>query len=993
MVENITEKEREVLEQVKKHKESEPYFFDKLIEKKDIKWLNALKERGFFDKSNVPIIYEGNYYAEEWNVLNYVKSIIYELEKNHRESDIKYVLYILLQAAEASNNYRVIEQSIDILLSTPTDAYDNNVLTLLLDNWFKCNYGISHILYTITEKMLPYVAEHDIDKAFNIFVKFLNKFIELKSDKDYYILKKVISNESLLNNITKRHYKEVVNYIVFLLEKSINIDFATRDINNKAFKIQKADNKYTISVDGREIMDSVFINRTIDINSILKTVKQMYPRIDNEELERNIKLLYSDLFSKEAYESIFEEKEHLFEIHDYLIVLLKKCLLLNISESKETIELLEQMLKNKYDLILKVALFIMCNDIDRYKGFTLKNIKNNHETMEYIVRYYIFGDEIKHLFESFDNLDEASIKIIDSIIEKGEYIKHDWEKDEYLLKWKQKRFFALRKIDYFNKKYISLRKTTGNDVELVAPIRFTGVHWVEQKSPLTKEQILQISNDELVNFIKNFKEEDSFGFSEVSYRGLGDVLKEVIKSCPEKFTDDIEKFDKLHYEIVSSIIDAFKEILKENDKINFIKIVNYLSLYTGHEEFWLDYYCYKSNRRDVVTHIGTLKSAFWLLIEYLSNDKLKFDGSVYKSILDLLKNCFDKHDFSDIEDVLFGNNDYDFYSLNSLAGLFSRILLESALKIKRIKLKGNKLYWNKDIKVLFEKLLSIKCIDAYFTLGQFIGQFTYIDKSWTISKMTSVSFGNEMWEFLMSGYICSRTVYGEYFVLMADNYSYALDYDFKDKDIKKRLIEHIIIAYLNGFEEKGQVKVFEKIIKKWDIDLLEEVIRYCYRIQSKSFAKDVNIDDVKAKIMGIWDTIRNKYEEATLESMTQDEIRLIQNSIHIVTNYNTINDSIAKNLRFSFKFLRGNFLHHDLVEYFEDLIDTEDNIKHKEFIQQLIYEFIINCLPSYPQDKVEKLINYLTDSNKAKDFLDEITQTYMDCRGASFVVKYIVNKL
>lgn len=989
MANNINDKEKAALEYVKKHKELEPYFFSKLIQKKEIKWLEPLKERGFFDRTSIPIITDREQYIEEWNVLNFVHSVISDLVNNNEQNELNYILEILLQAAEISNNYRVIDQSIKIITIIPLSSYSVEYLNQVISYWFKCVYGLDHILYCIVRELLPVVTQDSI-KGLSLYIKVLDKLTELKMDKDY-VLNEFINNENILNNITKNNYIDIVNHLISMIENVINVNTSERKIGQIEFTIQKNQNEYTILTNNSLIYKNEFINRQKDVENIIKIIGQSYSNINLEDLEIGVKLLYSDIFSNECFESIFAEKEYLFDFQDYLIVLLKKCIVLNLDNEKETIDIIETTLANKYDLIIKISLFIICSD-SRYLSFFLEYSKENLAILDYIVRNYIFGDEIRHLFESLRDIDDEIIRIIDDIIEKGEYIKFDQEDDTHLRIWKQQRYYALNNIPFFNEKYLSLKSITGLNVKLIAPVSFSGMHVVEQKSPLTKERILQMSNNELVNFILNFKEEHNISnFSDISYRGLGQVLGEVIKTSPERILNDLNKFDSLQYQIISSIFESYKEIIRENN-IDFGKIINFTKIYTGKDSFWLDEYCYRVDKRFSFTHITFLKTFLWFITEYLSNDEVNYNEYLFNDILELLEYFFNKHNFHNIEDVLFSNNDYDFYSLNSLGGIYSRVLLEASLKIKRINAKNNKALWENRIKILYEKLLAVGCIDGYFILGMFISQFSYIDRPWLITKMVTIKYENPMWQYFVSGYICSRTVNEEFFLLMEENYLLALDFEFLDTDIKRRLIEHIAVAYLNGFDEKSKNKVFEKIIFDWKVDYITEVIRHFQRITGKILVKDIRIDDVNQKVLMFWNRIRQKYEGLP-RTLTIEEIRLIQESVSLSNNFNFINDDIEKNLRFTFKFLTRSFNEYYIVDYLEKLIEI-GNIDNLTAFKQLIFEFFITCLPSYPEDKLKQLLGYLKEGNDSSEYLEHIMKKYLEgLRGKSVFVEYIANEL
>ena len=90
----ITQKEEKIIKRVIENKDFEPYFFEKIIENKDIKWFKILKSNGFFDVENIPKSNK-NEYIEKWYLLEYIKCILMYQQDCMTYSDINEIKYLL----------------------------------------------------------------------------------------------------------------------------------------------------------------------------------------------------------------------------------------------------------------------------------------------------------------------------------------------------------------------------------------------------------------------------------------------------------------------------------------------------------------------------------------------------------------------------------------------------------------------------------------------------------------------------------------------------------------------------------------------------------------------------------------------------------------------------------------------------------------------------------------------------------------------------------
>lgn len=984
-------KELQALEHVIKQKNLEPYFFEKLIQKKDARWLNLLKQRGFFDKSNIPVISEGNY-IEEWNVLNYIASIVEELVHKEDKDSIEYILEILLQAAETSKNYRVFNQSVEILKSIAVNYIPDKYIDDFLDYWLTCEFGRDHILKEIELKLLPHFY-NDSAKLFSIFKKFLVNSIEHKSNHEY-LLGNLIENKQMLSRIIDVKPIEAYELFIYLIEKECFIAISNRDIEQQTFSIRNIHNKYFCIPEFKNSVQQEFKSREEDLNYIINNLKLSIEGVNNKTLDRMSKLLYGGLFDKDAFESIFEKREYRLNPTDYLISIIKVSL--TECSIKETIlaTLVKNMIRNKYDLVKKLGIFIIIQKWSELKDTFFNLLVEKTDLFDYIFRHYIFDEETKYLFNLLtDEIDVKYITLLESIINKGEYIFHEREGQLHQLKWEQKRYKALDNITIFKKKLEQTRKRTNIDIELSPAIKMGEFGFVKQLSPYSQEEILKMSLEELINEMLNFKEDSVMytGLKQVSYRGFGEELKKVILSFPDYFIDDLDKFNNIQYEFAYYLLDGFNVLMKQNTELNYHNVLDFIVLYTSEGGFWKNSLKSEKENEGFMGYEETIKQFLDFITDLISNDEINFTDVHLDLVIKFLKKCQDEINFGIIEEVLFSNDDMSFYTLNSLGGKYVRALLELGLKIKRISFPRYQSYWEEDIKPIYEDLLVNNCIDSYAILGEFISNFSYIDENWTKEKIKDIDFKNEMWKYFMSGYLATRTVYYEFYQLMKENYLKALEYDgFIDKKIKEKIGNHIVIGYINGFEEDHKVSLLEKALDIWDIKIIETMIRYAYNIEKIHLAKGVSRKDAKDKVLKFWNEIILIYSNKGSE-LDAEEASLTRHALQLIDNFTLINDSIFHNLTFSFKYARNSFELYDVVEYCERMIEKNE-IDDRTLNIKLIFELFIQCTPSYPEDKIKKLLEYL-NINDESEKLGEILVSYTKKTNKSFVVNYIYQLL
>jgi hypothetical protein len=86
-----------------------------------------------------------------------------------------------------------------------------------------------------------------------------------------------------------------------------------------------------------------------------------------------------------------------------------------------------------------------------------------------------------------------------------------------------------------------MKKITNVDRKLHPAIGRIRTLWGPGPAPLTKEEVLTMTNVELAEFLSKFKTKDSWEGPSIG--GPSDILKEAVKANPNKFADNLEPLE------------------------------------------------------------------------------------------------------------------------------------------------------------------------------------------------------------------------------------------------------------------------------------------------------------------------------------------------------------------------------------------------------------------------------------------------------------------
>lgn len=962
----ITEKDQKIVDRAKENKDFEPYFFEKIIEKKDIKWFNLLKKNGFFDISNIPTA-KDNEYVEKWYLLEYIKSIL-TYEENNIQLDIICEIKSLLNiVSNKTNNYKVLQQSLDILYMIPSNLYDNQYLEEILNNLFTSN---KNIIPSILNFICKLINKEEFEKSIcslKIVINYI-LFNNMRSDYLMYAMRKDIEI------LYKNYSEELIKYFIETIELYLFVKQSSRNIKDDKIQIKSDSKGYTIVINDNLVLSDKFINKSSDLKKINASIKSFKQYDNDQEVEKVTKLLYGDLFAKENLKSIYSEQAYSMDTFDFIVCLIKEIIEKYHSNNSIQKNIID-MINNKYDFIVKLGLYGLNYLVKENNELFDNIIKDNNDKFNYIIRFYIFDEDIKYLFNSLTSINEKSVKLIDNIIDKGEYINHDFGK-EFDDIWKQKRYEALSKIPYFNDKLNDIKKKTKLDVELKPCISIGKAYVINDVSIITCHDIKEMSNYELVKKMKSFKPSKDYKLhEEKSYKGFGLEIKKAIIKEPERFYEDLGMFEDIPNEFMAYIIEAFDELIKNNKNIKCRNVILLFLKYIEKNEFWLELDKHRYGYKVILIRM------FRYLDRYLNNDKMQFNEEIFNTILKILDICAKRINYEEYEREVINNDNYLFYILNNLVCLNNMVLLSLALKIKRININNIEQLLNVQLFNLYKELTKKCPRNLYLIMGYHISQLTYINKEWFKTKIAD-DFNDR--EYFIIGYLLNTNVYEEYFQIMRSDYIKYMNIEYNDKNIIDGLVGHIVISYFNKF--KNGKELIDKLIDKSDDNILLSIIKYCKMIKQENLLKAISYEEYTNDIMHIWVNINKILDKKTYKDLN----KIMKEMTRFISKFDNVNNDIKLILEKSLPYMSDDFYTYNLVNYLN--IQMEKSEDENIDLLNIIKSFLCISTPIYPENEIQKLVDYINEYNN--ESIIDIYDSYLNKnKQYTFVGSYIRNVL
>lgn len=791
------------------------YFFSKLT---NLKWLKYLKLYGYLRANPQPIedvVSPGLFRIPQWDALTYLERVSKQANKNDEViNDLLDIITSVTNLKDTSgkyiDNYRTWYYFTKILVNLPTEKIPEKIIDLIpiwldskfstslpgaeiagdllskflnsneLENWEKAE----RLIEIITDiKWLPIpekqrsLSERDIEAITLIEPYWLRESFEKNFDRIGLVCSKVVIQRlaKKILSIFSRQYDH--SYDVTYEGKNYQISHALTEDDHHQVSVYSL--KYPENWDGfsRSKIEKTLITRFVVAdfeNRVAFVTKAKEGLIENAfaslnmELDEAISSIYIlPDYTYIGYNSLSASPNRIYidDTEKILIYILKEILAVKAQHDKdETSKILDKLLSADYPypFFKRLVLFVVDREWDKYKEYFFKMIDLEEircfEDSDYTVELSIL------LKNNFNKLSFDEKEILKKIIEAGPEQLPDENPEEYAAYWKLKWVSLMKDDPLFAPLFEEQKKLTGIEKEEFSFGTEMKMSSGFGSSPLSAEEISNLNIDDLVIKLKEFRSEKKWDGMTVA--AFSNSLKEAVITNPDKFTRSLTAFEDVGFIYVYKILDGLKDTWKATKTIDWGKVFDFIGSYIEKDQFWKDEYVVEPGTwLGGADHEWITGIIAELIQEGTSDDTWAFSedyfGKVKEILFTLIKKPEEKEDISD----------YVFHVLNTTCGKLITALVYIALRIVRVNEKKgvkNDPRWPEDFREKFDELLGQKIVDAYTSLGRFLPQLAYLDRSWAIEKIKELisDCGSKYWVAFMDGYLSIGRVYDDLYELM-----------------------------------------------------------------------------------------------------------------------------------------------------------------------------------------------------------------------------------
>lgn len=945
---------KSILKEIETNESLALYFFKNV---NGTRWLKKLKEKNFFNPKNIPHPQkvDGGYRIPYWIQGDYLKRIATQEQLSSEEINaileiIKTISFYEDKKGRKIDNYRVWNVFVDILGEIPNKYIDIEFLEVI-KKWTNSMFSVDYISYNIAEtlinKFLNSPDPKDIQKAEKIIESLVSLDFEkneVKLGKNYFY---TIFTNKKVQEIAKKCSMGLLERIMQQLKEYLGNAEKTKEFkyNGKPYtiKISKTKREYEIQIfKHNEMSYKMVIDKSEAEHFTEQVTSWIYTKFSKDKLQTEIKNVIQSMYSEINYKEIdilqMEMRSSYNEGFELLLYFFKD--LCNYKKGPQMELFLYELINQEQLLFTKILLDVIGNDYVTYNKMFWSILKQEKNSIVFQDHY--FEAELKVILEQLKKLSKEQKSILLNLIEKGPHNNIIIENTDI---WKQIRLKALNHISSFEPMYLELKKKTKVDPELNSNVKITTSKLNQLSSPLTQKQLSSMSNNDIANFLREFKGDKENGIT--TSHPLAGSIKEFSKNYPHQVIQEIGSFINTDYYYTSHIISGLREAYENKEAIDWQKLLEFILTYINRPKFWEGEDLTNDLQRDY-SYRHVLIYICNLINEGAENKEWAFEYNQYQKAKEILLLIF--REISELDENNFDNNGISYF-LNTVKGNALEALVTMSVLSKSM---GWVNVWDNDFKLLYNRYLERNVGEAYALFGIELARFLYLDKNWTLEKINAIKIENEYWSAFFMGYIyyignLDEDIYN----VMKIHYEHAIEHPFKEKDLKRYIANHIALGYLREYEQDLKKGLYQKVMDTWDYTLIKEIIYV--------FARKTNYElntHEKQKILNFWEGILQKYKDEPKEINELDK-DLISKTTFLIATLDDINETNYELISKAIGFVDNDF--YKVIELLHEKIKETDSLDKRRLIGKLMEKLVINLtsITTCSEEETKCLVLYL----------------------------------
>ena len=881
------------------------YFFRKL---QSPYWLKPLKDNGYFNPQNNPSPQEvpdqpGNWTIPYWNILDFLENVANKTMKEPDEEITNTLLEVVNsiinyrdENGERIDNYRTDWILLKIIWTFPAERIEKDHIEFIRSA-LKSKWDNTLVASEIGKTVIPKLIS---DRAKRLLLELLDVFLDYKKVKgvseDEY---ESIMDDYWLSEALKKHKLEIA--------KLCGIEAAEIALKKIKAIIQEDKSQFGI----------VWI-----------------PAVEDHPQNR-----FPDRYECQLVHFVRD----MFEL----------------SDANQIRGQIEELLKEEHPIFKRIAIHTinyhykgLNNLFWDWTGNPLNERGLKHETYELL----------KSNCLSFN--DKQIEQILEWIESKEYYIPDEFKDDE---KQKEK-INAYSKREWLSalletkkpkiiKKYEEYTKKNPAKIEHPDFDFWMGETRVGSIRPIEPGDLLIKSNAEIVDYLNSFKEVR--GWEEPSERGLSDAIRKCVTDNPEKFSTDLKPFLNVHRMYQHSLLWGLWEAWRAKETFEWDEILKYTLKIVEPNSFWKEEEgTGRYNYRNQVIYVIAE-----LIEEGTKDDNHAFSHGLLPEAEKILLILAEKTK-SDLSEM----NDLVTLVLNSSKGKIFSAMVNYSLRYARLNRREKEDRWVESIKADFEKRLNREfesSLEFSFILGEYLPNLYYLNKEWVKNNINQIFPKDKeiYWKAAFTGYLSySHRIYKEIYFLLRENkhYAKAVKTDFQDEDILERLVQHICIGYIEGWEKlDDRNSLISKLIENKSASQLFEIVSFFWMLRDKL------TDKIRVRVKPLW---RELFEIVSPNIENQESQKIISE----LSNWLSLIDEIDED---TFEWLKLSARYIGYTSFFIEYL-----LKHAPTGPEKVGEIYLEMLnagvyPDYKKENIKDIVQTLYEKGQ-REFADRICNMY-----------------
>jgi hypothetical protein len=796
-------KEKDLFDRVSRNPELQLFFFRRL---KGLHWFDPLSQKGFFDPKNNPKpqinTEDGSVSVPYWPVTEYLVNTSIELTAQGNEEYAKKFLNVLKEVthyakAQKYSNYRTWWQFSKVINNIPLYLVGTEDIKLF-DYWLDDPYDRGLVYEQLGGIWLPRILENPSPSYNQI-------------------------SQSLLESLyqTKILPQKVGEY------QDVKVTFRA-----DSWDVQQVTEKVARLAGAKLGLSSVelFQRKLIEI----------FDKLDN------------DKFSFIWRQAIEQHPQNLNreDAIDVLIDAYRDSLLGFIDDDpKGATQYVSSIFKNHYQTLTRVAIFAVNDRFAALKGLTDLVLVAGHLKSP-------FQHELWHFIHNrYTDFPPAQKETILQLTE-GLQVRGDNEAIEEAPTAYRRSIWLSAFKDYDAKamelyrKYVAVTKEEPEQPDFSSP---TSVGWAKPRSPIPVGQLLTLDIKSLVATVNTYKPPDHD--IEFSREGLLNSFKEVVKTRADEFYSEFSEFITPDLALVYPILESYRELWGKNKELPWDDIwsnlLDFSKLVISAQRYWLEDKTPEdssitANKRQIICEIGQL------IEEGTRSDDHAFDRKLLPKARDILLIILEHQKGQEIQE----GDDAVTVAINSPRGHCIEALINLTLRACRLadKDSGNHTQVWSQFKTIYDTELQRgeEYKYEFITLvSMYILNLLYISPEWIRANLSNIFVQSDYqkWLCAMQGYsyvnVLNREVY-TYLKTNGDLLKALDDKNIRDR-LREKLIQNIIVAFLQGLEDIGEPQSMVSILlNRRRYTEIQQIVWFLWTLREE------NIPALKEKVFELW---------------------------------------------------------------------------------------------------------------------------------------------